>query len=141
MKITLRLFFVLTGILLMFTACRNCLRDCETGYCKGNTCVCDPGYTGENCDMLVSGGSSGSGQVVFWTNQDYMCGFITVTINGTSENISSYYYSAPDCNAQGCATFSLPAGSYSYSAVCSGYSMSGNVYVPANSCIRRQLIP
>ena len=81
-----------------------------------------------------------SGQGMFWTASDQNCGPITVTINGQSKTITSYYSSVtPSCGANGCANFSLPAGTYSYKATCSSYQWSGSITITAGGCFKMKL--
>jgi hypothetical protein len=86
------------------------------------------------------GGGSGTGNVMFWIQSDLGCGAITVTLNGQSGSIVNYYSSgAPSCGATGCANFSLPAGTYSFSASCSSYTWNGTVTSTSGGCYRMNL--
>lgn len=86
------------------------------------------------------GGGSGSGNAVFWIGSDLGHGNITVTCNGSSQTISSYYSSGnPSCGSTGCANFSLNPGTYSFSAVAGSYSWDGYITVTGNGCIKQQL--
>jgi hypothetical protein len=74
-------------------------------------------------------------QAMFYTTQDCGVGNISVTINGTTKVISSYYASVPSCGASGTATFDLSAGNYSFTAsAANNTTWSGDVTVVANSC-------
>jgi len=118
-----------------------------SGYnCISGNCT----YTSSNatyssyseCEAYCSGGSSTSyGDVTFWTENDLGCGNITVYVNGYSSTISSYYYNGlSSCNSSGCANFSLPAGTYSFTASCTGYSWNGGtVTVTSNGCVTMEL--
>lgn len=87
------------------------------------------------------GGGTGSGSAMIWTQVDHGCGNISVTVNGSTQTISSYYSSgAPSCGASGCANFSLPPGSYNVTASCSSKNWSGTVTVTANGCYKLQLL-
>lgn len=83
------------------------------------------------------------GDVIFWINQDFGCGNISVSINGIGSTvISGYYASTPDCsftNAGGNIN-DIPPGTYNYSASCSNYNWNGTVTITANSCLRFQLV-
>lgn len=96
------------------------------------------GYTGGG-----SGGGTGAktGSVMFWTATDHSCGPISVTINGQSGTVSSYYSSGtPSCGASGCANFTLPVGTYSYTASCSGYSWgNSSITVTEGGCFKMKL--
>ena len=68
----------------------------------------------------------------------------TVTINGQSSTITQYYpNAAPNCNGVGCANFSLPAGTYAYTATSSQYTWGitkpAYAAVTANGCNTYQL--
>jgi len=101
----------------------------------------DKGNWSGNCGAL-SGGTSGStnGKALFWTSSDLGCGSITVTLSGSTGTISQYYSSGtPDCGASGCANFSLPAGSYNFTAKCSTKNWSGTITITADGCSRMRL--
>ncbi|MDR9373866.1 MAG: hypothetical protein RI565_03280, partial [Schleiferiaceae bacterium] len=80
------------------------------------------------------GGGSGSseGDLTIWTESDLGCGFIDVTLNGDTEQMTHYYSGGnPGCGATGCANYyDLPYGTYSYSATSSdGCTWSGSVSI------------
>ncbi|HTL08360.1 MAG TPA: hypothetical protein VL307_08900 [Chitinophagaceae bacterium] len=76
-----------------------------------------------------------TGKAMFWISSDLACGTITVTCNGTTASITSYYKSGtPSCGATGCANFTLKPGTYSYSGKCSNKTWSGSVTITANGC-------
>ncbi len=82
------------------------------------------------------------GKIIFWVDADLLCGPIDVTINGSTKTISSYYSSStPDCDATGCATFSMDPGSYNWTATCTGSNWSGTNTVTTNGCFKLQLTP
>jgi hypothetical protein len=80
------------------------------------------GSTSSGSTSSSSGG--GTGQVTFYTTSDLGCGTITVTVSGHGTAVITQYYTSgiSDCGANGCATFTLPAGQYYFSASCSSYS-------------------
>lgn len=87
-------------------------------------------------------GGSGKGDFVFWTNQDYGCGPITVNVAGIgSTTINGYFSSAPDCSDTGYGgNFNnLDAGDYSFTANCQDYNWSGSFTVIEDTCYRLQL--
>jgi hypothetical protein len=89
-----------------------------------------------------SGGGSGSsstGNATFWVASDLGCGTITVSVNGQSKTISSFYSTSPACGASGCANFTLAPGTYNYSASCSGKTWSNSITVTAGGCSKMQL--
>ncbi|MFZ4796762.1 MAG: hypothetical protein ACOYMA_04665 [Bacteroidia bacterium] len=91
------------------------------------------------CGDLSGSGSTSNGSIVFWVGSDLGCGTVKVNLNGSTGNISSYYSSSPSCGASGCANFTLPPGSYSYSASCGSYTWSGTVNATSNGCYKLQL--
>jgi PKD repeat protein len=102
-----------------------------------------------HCDItvqngsLVSGNNAGSqtGDVVFWTLSDFGCGNITVSIDGYGTKILTKYFSsgAPSCGVSGAGTFSLPAGTYNYTASCSKLTWSGTVTSTTGNCFKLEL--
>jgi hypothetical protein len=92
------------------------------------------------CDGSGGGGGDGDGNITFWIQSDFECGNISVTLQGQgSSTISAYYGSSPDCGASGCANFTVPAGSYSFSASCDGRTWEGSLTVSENQCFKMQL--
>lgn len=92
------------------------------------------------CDGTGGGGGDGDGNITFWVQSDLGCGIISVSLQGAgSGSITSYYGSSPDCGAAGCANFTVPAGSYSFSASCDGGTWEGNVTVSEDQCFKMQL--
>jgi len=73
-----------------------------------------------------------NGNVYFWYNTTGTTA--TVIINGQNEYITTHYTSDPGCGASGDANFSLPPGSYSYTASSSFSNWSGTVTVTSNGC-------
>lgn len=117
-----------------------------SGYnCVSGNCI----YTSSNatynsesaCEYSCGGSSSGYGDVTFWTRSDLGCGTITVIVNGTYKTITSYYYNgSPGCNSSGCANYSLPTGTYSFTASCTDYTWSGSTVTVSNGgCSTMQL--
>jgi hypothetical protein len=64
-----------------------------------------------------------------------------VSINGQTRTITQIYdFNGPgDCNANGCANYTLPEGNYSYTAQSSIFNWSGNFSVYGNQCSIVQL--
>lgn len=92
------------------------------------------------CDGGGSGGST-TGKVMFWVSSDLGCGPISVSLNGSSGTITSYYSNnSPDCGGNGCANFTLPPGNYSYSASCSNGTWNGSVLITSGGCYKIKLI-
>lgn len=113
----------------------------KTYYSSGTwTSKCGPLSNSNTGSGSGSGTGTSTGQVIFWTASDHGCGPISVSINGQSGTISSYYSSTPSCGASGCATFTLDPGTYTYSATCGTYTWgSKSVTITANSCFKMKL--
>ena len=96
----------------------------------------DPNATNYNPNATASNNTcnySYTGRVVFWYNSTGTNA--TVYINGQTGYVTQYYASYdPSCGSGGCANFTLPTGSYSYSASSTFSNWSGNVTVYANGC-------
>jgi hypothetical protein len=80
------------------------------------------------------------GQALFWIGSDIGCGKVTVTVNGTSKDISSFSPNgAPACGIEGAATFDLSPGTYDFTAACTGKTWNGTVIVTSKNCTKYQL--
>ena len=92
-----------------------------------------------NPDARVDNGSCKYG-VIFWTGTSSF-GTITVNINNTSGDITSYITGGtPSCGFTGCATFELLPGNYAYTASStSGASWSGTANISGDACQPIQL--
>lgn len=94
-------------------------------------------------DTFCDGGGGGGdedGQIMFWIQSDLGCGNISVTLEGQgSGSISGYYSTSPSCGASGSANFTVPAGTYSFSASCDGRTWDGSVTVSEGQCFKMQL--
>jgi hypothetical protein len=89
------------------------------------------------CD---GGGGNEDGTLMFWVESDFGCGPISVTVNSHGGGtITGYYATAPDCGASSSANFSLPAGTYRYSASCSEYTWDGSVTIAQGQCFKMRL--
>ena len=105
--------------------------------------------TYESIDCSVFGGGNGggsgdggtTGNVTFWVNQSIGSNYITVNCNGQSRTISnSISTNSPTCNMTSSANFSLPAGTYSFTASNALFNWSGNISITGNgSCLTQQL--
>lgn len=114
-----------------------------TAYCSNRSWQGEVSISRNRCKTVLlsaadSEGQDEYGQAVFWINQDFGCGYVTVTVsNQYSETISTFYSSgSPDCGEDGSANFSLAPGTYTYQASCTGYTWpqySFTVY--ANECV------
>jgi hypothetical protein len=104
----------LFGAVLMISAISGCKKDVYG-------CI-DPSAYNYNPNANVGNGSClYYGNVTFWFASNMANA--TVTIDGQTATITGYYQNgAPSCNATGCANFTLPAGTYTYTAVSSQYT-------------------
>lgn len=91
----------------------------------------DPGNGG--------GGTNNNGQAMFWVGSDFGCGNISVTCNGLTATITGYNQAIPSCGTSNTATFTLPPGTYNYTASCTGLTWSGTVTVISDNCSKIQL--
>lgn len=86
--------------------------------------------------------SGAPGRVTFWTNNlSGHGGWMNVTVNGTSKQITINWPTLPDCpGTQGTASFELPPESYSYTVTdANGKVFFGNIIVFSDDCIGKQL--
>ena len=78
--------------------------------------------------------------LTFWTAANCSPNDITVTINNQNAVMTEYFPNViPSCGTQGCANFSLPAGSYNYTATNGDTTWNGNVTVSKSVCTLQQL--
>jgi EGF-like domain len=81
-----------------------------------------------------------TGTVTFWTDRNYGCGYIDVTLAGQMQTITGYYSGGvTSCGRASCATFTLPVGTYSYHGECSLYVWNRTIVVTANGCTLEKL--
>ncbi len=110
-----------------------------TAKCGSSTKTGTVTVTAGQCSVVQLTWNNTPGQAIFWVMSDLGCGVITVTIGGNSKTISSYYGSAPDCGASGCANYTLNPGTYNFTASCTNRNWSGSITVAASGCSRMQL--
>ncbi len=92
--------------------------------------------------LADGGGGNATGDVIFWVNQDFGCGPISVSLTGAgSTTITGFYSSTPSCSdtGNGGNINDIPAGNYVLNASCTGYTWNGSVTISENSCLRFQL--
>ena len=83
-----------------------------------------------------------NGKLTFWAKQSCTAGGnITVKLsNNQNGTITSFNPTAPNCEASGTASFTVPAGSYTWSAKCGTQdSTSGTITVVANQCVTQEV--
>ncbi len=79
------------------------------------------------------------GDVTFWHTTASPHGFVAVTIDIDTKDITSEYTSAPDCGSSGCAVFNdLETGDYNYTATDGFDSWSGIVDI-TEGCLTIEL--
>ncbi len=90
--------------------------------------------------QLVNVSTVNNGQVIFHTTNNNGC-YPIVTIQGYgTQTMQSFQSNPSSCTASLGAFFSLPAGTYNYTAYCGNYTWtSGSVTVTANSCTKRNI--
>lgn len=71
--------------------------------------------------------------ITFFTNSFYSQGAIPVSLNGATQSITYAYNYNPGCGALGCASFTVPPGTYSYSGGLG--SQTGTIVTGACQCI------
>lgn len=111
----------------------------------GVDCSDSSGDGGSGSGGSGNGGNDPSpGKIKFWTQQDFGCGIITVTVSGAgSASINGFFSGGPgDCdNTSGGGNFSnLAPGDYSFTASCSDRSWNGTVNVSDGGCTLFQLL-
>jgi hypothetical protein len=129
------------GLTLLFLS-TGCFKGVDGYDCVSGTCqeVSDGNFSSlEACQQNCNSGGSGDIQVTFWVETPVDLP-ITVNVNGQSRSITSYYPSGATCGYPGCATFSLPPGTYSWNASASSGTWS-NTSTWSSSCHTMKLNP
>jgi PKD repeat protein len=99
-------------------------------------------YLGSNSDEMQNVVTivHKTGTVSFWQSGTPAYGNTSVLINGSSAVITTDYPSGiTNCSSNGCANFTLPTGTYSFTATDNSFNWSGNVTVLADQCVRFNL--
>jgi len=113
------------------TATNYCF-DCDSDCSKSDCCNC---CTYSNNPNPNPNPQNEKGAVIFWTSTTNY-GFITVTLNGSQNTITTAQTFQPPCLSSYGAYYYLKVGSHTYSASSqSGKVWSGNLTV-ANGCNR-----
>lgn len=87
----------------------------------------------------TGGGINTNGNLTFYITQS-TGESVTVICGGQTKYISTYFSNgAPGCGTTNAANFTLPAGSYNYTASTSKQNWSGTIIVSSNSC-KQQLL-
>lgn len=113
----------------------------ETSYCYAS---CSAAKSAGNTNISYGtgqggGGGGGTGNALFWVSSDLGCGYVTVSLNGYSDQITNYNSTSPACGTSGCAEFTLSPGTYSYSASCGSYTWSGSITITSGGCSKMRL--
>lgn len=109
-----------------------------------NDCGSRPALGGSSSGGSSSGSSSGGssyGRISFYTTSDFGCGNISVTVSGEGTQYITGYYSSgiSGCNNSSCAEFTLPPGTYNYSASCDSYTWNNSFTITEDGCLKYQL--
>jgi hypothetical protein len=105
----------------------------SASYNVGDWCA----YSGS----LEANGGQTTGDGVFYTSQDYGCGPVSVTVDGSAAGTISVYYpsGAPECGASGCVTITKEPGNYGFTAECSSYIWQGSINIVKGQCTKFHL--
>lgn len=136
--------FATIAILLSIGLFTGCIKSKQTFDCIGGACIQteDGVFASKSACENNCGSGPANGTVTFWVKQDYSCGYFTVVLNGQIGTIDGFYSSGiSDCNRSGCANFTLPPGTYTYTVACSSYNTSNVVTITSGGCVRREIIP
>ncbi len=122
---------ILLPVIVLITTITGCQKEAN----KIFGCT-DPSASNYNYAANTDNGTCQyTGKATFWYNSSGTQA--TVHIGTYTGYVTSYYPSYdPSCGASGCANFTLPAGSYSYSASSTWSNWSGTVTVTSNGCTR-----
>ena len=122
-----KLLVAISIVLLLFNSCKS-----KTGC----TDVTASNY--DSSDQKDDGSCVYLGVISFWKLASYSLSAVNVTINGNTSQATSNFSSAQNCTtARGCAVFSLPAGTYSFTAdETTGLHnhWSGSISISAKGC-------
>ena len=122
---------LLLASILMLTIMSGCKKDVYG-------CTDFAAYNYNSAANINNGTCVYYGNVTFWFASNMANA--TVTINNQTGTITGYYTGgAPQCGAVGCANFTLPVGTYTYTAQSSQYTwgMTGTpltATITANDC-------
>jgi major membrane immunogen (membrane-anchored lipoprotein) len=109
--------------------------------CSSTYLIYTGGSSGSGSSGSGGGGGSSTGQAVFYATGNFSGGPITVNVNGQSNSFNSYFTAAPSCGASGAATFTLPVGTYNFTASNTNDNWSGTINVSSGGCSKMGLKP
>ncbi len=116
----------------------------DDGSCIINGCT-DPEATNYNPEATNDDGScvypNLKGEAVFWTDDDYGVGYISVYVSNSFEGKITGFYSSgvPDCGEEGCVTIERDAGTYSFYATAEGGFWEGSITISNGICSTMKL--
>lgn len=136
-RTSIALFIASILLITMSSGCRKDIYGCT-----------DPSANNYAPNANVDNGSCNYTQystVMFWTDKNE--GVVTITINGQSSQITGFVTGGvPNCGNGVSATFSLPLGTYTYTATApsspaypSGFSFTGTARSESGTCNAYQL--
>jgi hypothetical protein len=122
--------FYILGFLLILASASSCKKDVYG-------CTDFAAYNYNKAATIDNGSCVYSGNVTFFFSSNMANA--TVIIHGDTGIITGYYSGAPpQCGAVGCANFTLPAGTYTYTAQSSqktwGITTPDTAVVTENQC-------
>ena len=82
---------------------------------------------------------AGNGQLMLWAKEGCSGSPIRVIVQGDEKTITSFQTVEPVCGTGGTALYVLPAGQYTWEAICNTDTIRGSVGVVAGGCIRAEV--
>ncbi|HEX5150389.1 MAG TPA: hypothetical protein VFW07_03010 [Parafilimonas sp.] len=86
--------------------------------------------------LKTTAANTDKGSVIMWAKQLCSADPIKVKLNNVYGEINIFSYSPPDCGDQRWPNFTVDTGTYKWVAYCGKDSISGDVTVKANSCVK-----
>jgi hypothetical protein len=83
---------------------------------------------------------AGNGQLMLWSKEGCNGGAIRVKVLGQEKSITSFQATEPVCGAGGTVLYVLPAGQYTWEAICGTDTIRGSAGIVAGACIRAEVI-
>ena len=83
---------------------------------------------------------SDMGQLMIWSKNNCNGGSIRVKVENQEGSITTFHATEPACGTAGTASFVLPAGQYTWEAICGTDTIRGTSGITPNSCIRAEVI-
>jgi len=90
--------------------------------------------------LIASCKKDNNGNVTFWTAVNSSPNPISVSVGSQNAAVTQYFPTiTPGCGTYGCASFCLPAGTYTYTATNTDTTWTGSVSVTKGGCTMQQL--